>query len=216
MHELATLVTPDGPRVDSRQLSPALDTRHRDTLALIRRHAVPLQDLGRLPFEKETLPTAGGPQQSVFALLNEDQCYFLLTLVRNSDRAVALKLNLVKAFRDARAQLAQRDVARLEGKTVRRAETDSIAALVEYAKGQGSENADRYYTNITRMTNELLGIAGGVRDHLDARMLKQLAVIETVVDIAIRDGIKAELPYKSVRALAKDRASGLMTALGAS
>lgn len=216
MHELSTLATPDGPRVDSRQLSPALDTRHRDTLALIRGYADQLNELGRVPFETDTLQTAGGPQKSTFALLNEDQCYFLLTLVRNTERAVALKLNLVKAFRDARAQLAQRDLARIEGKSIRRAETDSIAALVEYARGQGSRNADMYYTNITRMTNDLIGISSGQRDNLDAMTLKKVSVAETVVDIAIRDGIKAGMPYKAVRALAKDRVSGLLPILGSS
>lgn len=209
---IQAVIASDGPRVDSRQLSPHLDVRHRDTFALIKNYSSPLQELGLLPFETEKLSGGAGRPQS-FALLNEDQCYFLLTLVKNTERAVTLKLNLVKAFRDARAQLAQRDVARLEGKAVRRAETDSIAALIDYAKGQGSQNAEMYYTNITRMTNDLLGIAPGQRDRLDGRTLKLLTMAETMIDIAIRDGIKAGLPYKQVRALAKDRASGLVPLL---
>lgn len=64
------------------------------------------------------------------------------------------------------------------------------------------------------MTNDLLGIVAGQRDRLDGRTLKQLAMVETMIDIAIRDGIKAGLPYKQVRALAKDRVSGLVPLLG--
>jgi len=207
-----TVLSTDGPRVDSRQLSPHLDTRHRDTLALIRSYSEQLRNLGILPFETDkTSSGAGRPQ--VFALLNEDQCYFLLTLVRNTDRAVALKLRLVKAFRDARAQLAERDIARLEGKQARRSETDSIKALVEYARGQGSAHADRYYVNLTRMTHDLLGIHAGQREQLPADLLKRLSLAETMIDIAIRDGIKAGLPYQQVRALAKDRVSGLLPLL---
>lgn len=212
MQDLVATMTPDGPRVDSRLLSPMLDVRHRDTYALIKSYSEQLQELGVLPLLADK-PTVGRPQ--VFAMLSEDQCYFLLTLVKNTDRAVALKLKLVKAFRDARAQLAQRDVARLEGKAVRRSETDSIQALVEYAKGQGSQNAEMYYANITRMTNDLLGISAGTRDTLDSGTLKRVSMAETMVDIAIRDGIKAGLPYKAVRALAKDRVSGLLPLLSA-
>ena len=212
---IQTAITNDGPRVDSRQLSPHLDVRHRDTFALIKSYSGQLQELGLLLLETEAVKTPGGrgAKHHAFALLNEDQCYFLLTLVKNTERAVSLKLNLVKAFRNARAQLAQRDIARLEGKAIRRSETDSIAALVEYAKGQGSQSAEMYYTNITRMTNDLLGISAGQRDTLDARTIKMLALAETMIDIAIRDGIKAGLPYKQVRALAKDRVSGLVPLL---
>lgn len=217
VNAICASITNDGPRVDSRQISPSLDVRHRDTFALIKTYSAQLQELGLLPFQTEAVKTQGGrgAKHQSFALLNEDQCYFLLTLVKNTERAVSLKLNLVKAFRDARAQLAQRDIARLESKAIRRAETDSIAALVEYAKGQGSKSAEMYYTNITRMTNDLLGISAGQRDTLDARTLKMLALAETMIDIAIRDGIKAGLPYKQVRALAKDRIAGLVPLLEA-
>ena len=37
-----------------------------------------------------------------FALLNEDQAFFLLSLSRNTDRVVELKANLIMAFREAR------------------------------------------------------------------------------------------------------------------
>lgn len=206
---ISAVATEDGPRVDSRLLSPHLDVRHRDTFALIKQYSEQLQLLGKLPFETEKCSEGAGRPQA-YALLSEDQCYFLLTLVKNTDRAVSLKLRLVQAFRDARAQIARRDIARIEGKAVRRSETDSIAALVEYAKSQGSERADMYYTNITRMTNDLLGVTPGRRGNLDAITLKKIAMAETMVDIAIRDGIKAGLHYKQVRALAKDRVSGLI------
>ena len=151
-----------------------------------------------------------------YALLTEDQCYFLLTLMRNNLKVVAAKLALVKAFRDARAHIAERDTARLEGKKVRRLETDSIKLLVEYASAHGSKSAERYYANVTKMTNSMLGIDSGQRDNLSAEQLKQLAALETVVDLAIRDGVRANMEYKQIYQLAKARAGAMVGVLALS
>lgn len=204
-------------RTDSRLLASFLDHRHRTILENVDKYSAELLELGRLPFETEkgkALEHGGFAKASRFALLNEDQCYFLLTLMRNNAKVVKSKLALVKSFRDARVQLANRDIARLEGKEVRKAETDSIKLLVEYASAAGSKSAERYYTNVTRMTNSLLGIEAGVRDSLHANQLKQVAILEGVVDIAIRDGVKAEMPYKDIYQLAKERASHVVKAIG--
>lgn len=97
---------------------------------------------------------------------------------------------------------------------MRKAETDSIKLLVEYASANGSKSANRYYTNVTKMTNTLLGIEAGQRETLDVNQLKQIAILESVVDIAIRDGVKAELPYKDIYQLAKERAAHVVQAIG--
>lgn len=44
--------------------------------------------------------------------------------------------------------------------------------------------------------------------------LKQLSALETIVDLAIRDGIRASMEYKQIYQLAKSRASSTLTALG--
>lgn len=198
-------------RVDSRLLANQLDTRHRTILENIDKYSFELQSLSELPFKTESgeVRKQGGTSTIRYALLSEDQCYFVLTLMRNNDKVVALKLKLVKAFRDARKQLAERDIARLEGKKVRRDETDAIKELVDYAIANGSENANFYYANITKMTNDVLGIDKGMRDTLDKRQLSVLAMIEIAVRIAINDGLKAELTYKQIFALCKDRISEL-------
>lgn len=198
-------------RVDSRLLAPELNHRHRTILENIDKYKSQFEALGSLPFETEMGTRGGIPVR--FALLNEDQCYFLLTLMRNNNHIVAAKLKLVKAFRDARAQLALRDMARIEGKAVRRTETDAIKALVEYATAKGSSNAKMYYANITRMTNSLLGIESGMRDNLDHKQLQQIKVAETIVEMAIRDGLKAELAYKDIYKLCKDRVSSIASVL---
>lgn len=213
MQDLSIVQLKSELRTDSRLLAGFLDHRHRTILENIDKHSAELRSISGLPFETGTLETRGGVQSQRFAMLDEDQCYFLLTLMRNNERVIAAKLALVKAFKNARAQLAMRDVARLDGKLVRKAETDSIKLLVEYASANGSKSANRYYTNVTKMTNALLGIEAGQREALDVNQLKQIAILESVVDIAIRDGVKAELPYKDIYQLAKERASMVLPAI---
>lgn len=214
MQELSIVQLKSELRTDSRLLAGFLDHRHRTILENIDKYSTELRSISRLPFETGTLETRGGVQSQRYAMLDEDQCYFLLTLMRNNERVVAAKLALVKAFKNARAQLALRDVVRLDGKLVRKAETDSIKLLVEYASANGSKSANRYYTNVTKMTNTLLGIEAGQRETLDVNQLKQIAILESVVDIAIRDGVKAELPYKDIYQLAKERAGHVVQAIG--
>ena len=104
-------------------------------------------------------------------------------------------------------------MARIEGKVVRRTETDAIKSLVEYATAKGSSNANMYYANITRMTNSLLGVEKGQRDTLDHKSLQQIKIAETIVEMAIRDGLKADLPYKDIYKLCKDRVSSIASVL---
>lgn len=200
-------------RADSRTFVSKLDVRHRQLMENIRKYEPQFLELGRLPFETETLQTAGGPQQTSYALLNEDQAYFLLTLSRNSEAVVAAKLALVKAFRQARGHIAKTETARIEGKKARSEETAAIAELVQYATDHGSESAKMYYVSITKMTNKLLGLESGKRDSLPPHALDALRLAETMIDVAIRDGLRAGLHYKQIYALAKDKVSLLVPLL---
>ena len=90
-------------RVDSRLLAEQLDNKHKNSMALIERYLAKFEEFGVVPFqtEKPVAGTAGGRPER-FALLNEDQAFFLLALSRNSDRVVGLKADLIMAFREAR------------------------------------------------------------------------------------------------------------------
>ena len=202
-------------RIDSRLLAPELNHRHRTIFESISKYQSKFEEHGLLPFETEAVNNgdARGVKYQKFALLNEDQCYFLLTLMRNNDFVVDKKSKLVKAFRQAKDQVTLRDMARIEGKAVRRTETDAIKSLVEYATAKGSSNANMYYSNITKMTNSLLGVEKGQRDTLDHKSLQQIKIAETIVEMAIRDGLKADLPYKDIYKLCKDRVSSIAQVL---
>ena len=198
-------------RADSRTFAPKLDIRHRQLMDNIRKYEAQFLQLGILPFQTEEINGRGQPEK--YALLNEDQSYFLLTLSRNSEAVVAAKLALVKAFREARAHMARADSARIEGKKVRREETDAIKELVQYATDRGSESARMYYTTITKMTNSVLGLEAGQRDSLPPVQLDRLRLAETMIDVALRDGMRAGLPYRQIYALARDRVLALVPLL---
>ncbi|MFU0822363.1 Rha family transcriptional regulator [Pseudomonas lundensis] len=90
-------------RVDSRQLAEQLENKHKNSIALIERYSEKFKEFGLLALETEARPAGqhgGGDVR--FALLNEDQAFFLLSLSRNTDRVVELKASLIMAFREAR------------------------------------------------------------------------------------------------------------------
>lgn len=203
-------------RVDSRTLAPFLNQRHRTILELLDKYPKDFEELNPLTVETEkgvALPQGGFAKPSRYYMLTEDQCYLLLTYSKNTDEARKRKIKLVKAFRDARTQLVKRDIARIEGKQVRHLETDAIRDLVEYARTNGSKNADMYYMTITKMTNAALNIDAGQRDNLDARKLDEIKIAETMVKIAISDGLNAGLDYKDIYGLCKERVSAIAKTL---
>lgn len=203
----------DGLRVDTRTLAPKLDVRHRGIIQNIRSYEAEFSELGRVLFQKAArLDGQHGGGDVVYALLNEDQAYFLLTLSRNSPLVVKAKLSLVKAFKSARETLEYSTLARLEGKA-RRIETDSIKKLVEYATQHGSKSASKYYMSVTKMTYDLLGLEAGQRDNLTKDKALQLGMAELMVDIAIRNGIAMGLEYKAIYQLAKERVKHLVPSI---
>lgn len=211
MTEITIIQSGGELRADSRSFVSKMDIRHRQLMENIRKYQDRFEELGILPVETEEITGRGQPEK--YALLNEDQAYFLLTLSRNSDAVVAAKLALVKAFRQARGHIAKTETARIEGKKARHEETAAIAELVQYATDQGSESARMYYVSITKMTNKLLGLESGKRDSLPPHALDALRLAETMIDVAIRDGLRAGLHYKQIYALAKDRVSMLVPLL---
>lgn len=91
------------PRVDSRLLAEQLGNKHKNSMALIERYLAKFKEFGLVAFQTEARPVGrhgGGDVR--FALLNEDQAFFLLSLSRNTDRVVELKASLIMAFREAR------------------------------------------------------------------------------------------------------------------
>ena len=79
---------------------------------------------------------------------------------------------------------------------------------MEYAKGQGSTHAVRYYTSISRLANRTAGITN--RDFASVEQLTLLMLIERIIADEIRAGIAAQKPYKEIyKALQKRLTSAI-------
>lgn len=105
-----SLAVIDGePRIDSRLIAAELGVETKATHQLVDNYSTQFQELGSLAFKMEAVKREGerGAKHEKFCLLNEDQTYFLMTLVRNTAQAVELKKRLVQAFAECRKRLEQ-------------------------------------------------------------------------------------------------------------
>ena len=146
------------------------------------------------------LETAGGKQQ--VTIINEQILY---ELIFNSRKQKAV---LFRAWvtGEVLPSIRKHGFYRNEGKIIRRVETDAIKEFIEYAKNNGSQNSERYYTIITKATNEILNIEKGQRDSLSAGQLDHLAMVERVVANVLTSGIKRGMDYKDIYKLASSKA----------
>lgn len=98
------------PLADSRMMAEKCGVDHRSLYRLIQVHAESIEGaFGTV--RREITPSAakgGGGDGQRFALLTEDQATFLITLTRNTPQVIAFKSALVKAFSEAKRQLADR------------------------------------------------------------------------------------------------------------
>lgn len=153
---IALTATKAESRIDSRVLSVHLGNRHKQVIALIEKYRDEFKGLGQLPFQKAVGERAhGGGNPERFALLNEDQAFFLLSLSRNSERVVNLKAKLVLAFREARRAI---DQYRTEYLPTYHGLHDEIHALAAE-----SSNRHHVHANINKLVNRAAGIEAGQR-----------------------------------------------------
>ncbi|MBF0463263.1 MAG: ORF6N domain-containing protein [Magnetococcales bacterium] len=149
----------------------------------------------------------------------------MLSTVLKSPVAVERSVQIMRAFTAMEAQAAKETMRRARqtarqgqlewqanranGVAIRRELTDAIQAFIEYARGQGSTHAERYYSNLTRMTRSVLGERAN-RDDLDAGQLVALAMAERIAAQAIQAGVQAALPYKAIYQAAKGRVTTMV------
>lgn len=94
---------------------------------------------------------------------------------------------------------------RLEAKNIRKMETAEIKELVEYAKAQGSENAEKYYMALSKLANKTVGISSKEREAATINQLNTLILVENIINHMIQEGIRQELPYKKIYQTCKQR-----------
>lgn len=191
--------------MSSREIAELTGKRHHNVMRDIVKMLNEL-DLDVIKFEGIYSDTLGR-QQTEYNLDQE------LTITLISGYNAKLRHAIVKRWIELEKQVAQVKASRLDGKEARKLETDAIKDLVEYAEASGSKSANMYYANITRMTNSILGIESGQRDNLTVKQLDQVRIAETMVKMAISDGLEQSIPYKEIYKLCKERVSAIAKTL---
>ena len=140
--------------MDSRLLARQLGNKHKPVIALIDKYLNELERFAKMFFKKA--PSAGRTGQlERFALLTEDQAFFVLALSRNTDTVVSLKSKLVTAFNNARRAADLRKTEYLPGHHQLH---DALHVLAE-----GSSNERHVHINVNRLLNKFAGIEAGQR-----------------------------------------------------
>lgn len=87
---------------------------------------------------------------------------------------------------------------RAESKAVRKSETEVIKDFVEYAKNQGSQNAERYYTILSKLVNSKLGITSGQRDNISQQTLMEIKTLEGLISMRLNKLMNNQTHYKDI------------------
>ena len=192
-HTYALVLTPRKGEmlIDSRLLANHLGNQHKAVSTMIERYADDFRSLGVLTFEMEKPGNVKGGRPERFALLNEDQAYFLLVLSRNTSRAVALKARLVRAFREARQVAA---LHKTEYLPVYHQLHDHIHALAA-----GSANEKFVHMNVNRLVNKVAGVDAGERAKAPLHQQSLLTVAQTVAVAAMSDAPDHHVGYQKAK-----------------
>ena len=183
---------------DSRIIAVGTNNKHHSITAVIQKYLTDFEDFGKVRFEME--PLASGQKEKVY-ILNQQQATLLMTYLRNSEITRKFKKELVRQFYLMQQFIFERQSkhwleTREQGKLTRKAETDVLKQLVEYAEEQGSLHSDKMYVAYTKLTNKICGISG--RDNATAQQLSSLTVAENIILHCIQAGIDENKHYKDI------------------
>lgn len=127
--------------------------------------------------------------------------FSLLVMGFTGKQAIEWKMKYIAAFNRMEQLLAQKQTevyrdTRAYQKSIRKQETDAIKCLVDYAQGQGSKNAERYYSILSELADRTAGIED--RERATIEQLGVLALVENIIARCIAGGIIAQRAYKDI------------------
>ncbi|WP_295379612.1 Rha family transcriptional regulator [uncultured Pseudacidovorax sp.] len=183
------------PRVDSRVLAVRLQGHHKSVMELIDRYRGQLGRFGIVPFETEKLEGSGRGRPERYALLNENQSYFLLSLSRNTDHVVNLKANLVEAFGKLR-QAAKPEEEYLPSYRDLHKRVHDLAA--------NSSNVQFVHMNFNKLINRTAGIAAGQRATLESASRSLVCVAQALATRAMSAANDHHDGYQAAKVAMRD------------
>ncbi len=184
------------PRIDSRLIAGGLGVSHNHLIEQVEKYSERLKSLGIVRFETEKLNSSRGrPERLVY--LNENQCYFIVTLSKNTERAVDLKFAIVMAFSELRENLA----AVTDYLPNYREAHDNLAQLVRLNGSSVAESV--HHSNLERMINKALRVPTGSRKQLPPAIRSAVAVAEGIANAAYKEALNTGQDHKAAYKKAK-------------
>jgi phage regulator Rha-like protein len=185
--------------------------QHHSVTKLIRRHKKRFERWGDVEFMdfKSINSKRGRPIK--IAMLNEEQAYFLITLLDNNETVADFKAELVDQFFKAKKLLAEKQtetwkLTRGQGKEVRREFTDAIQEYKNLAISQGHEGTAKWaYSNLTNLVKKPFG----TRDNAETAQLLTIAAVEHVLAITLLPMVRAGMDASEIYRVMKDKAHAL-------
>lgn len=182
-------------RVNSLTLAKLLKIQHKNVLALIKDYRTDFEVFGRVAFQTRPLETNGGTQNQRTALLNEDQCYLLLTFSRNTTYVRRLKVELIKTFgRFRKHQQIETDYLPFYHEL-----HDGVKALAEHAwKNGSSTDESKFHINVNRLINSAFGLESGQRSNLPGYLRAKVTAANVIAKELIEEAIEEGHDHKGV------------------
>lgn len=135
--------------------------------------------------------------------------FSLLVMGFTGKEALEWKLKYINAFNQMEAFITERKssewlMTRKQGKLIRRAETDTLANLVEYAEAQGSRNMrNNIYTIYSNLVNSLVGIESGQRGSVPFKTISVIAFLEDMILHTVDEEMQKGTHYKEIYKICK-------------
>lgn len=169
MDTMLEIVPIDGEcRVDSRLVARSLGIEHESFLRTITTYQAEIEELGALRFQIGVLKHEKyrGSTRFRYTMLNEDQAIFLATLSRNTSQVVKFKLQLTKAFSEARRAL--------------QGPVSSVHTLTERFRPRALENMlripDGYFSVMGELFKHLYNAEALLNQSLDEHAMIEISV----------------------------------------
>lgn len=196
--------------------------RHDKIKRVIEKHIDRFKRFGKLstPYEVESF--TGGRHAEVYNL-NEQQATFLITLLKNTEKVLNFKEELVRQFYKAKKRLEEIKTPeyqqlRLTAKSSTKTLHDIIKEkYIPYAIESGSktykEKPRLAYNNFEKVINKSLQIVSKGREYLSGREQMCLDMANNIISCLIEDCIDKQVEYHEIVERAKDKATQLVGVL---
>ena len=197
MNELVYLRNEEA-MTDSLMVAEKFNKRHDNVLKDIRELECS-EEFRLLNFEETRYKNEQGHFQPMYRITRDG--FTFLAMGYRGKKAAKFKEDYIKAFNSMESILREKSTqawieTRQQGKLTRRAETDTLQRLVEYAKEQGSTHSDKLYITYTKLANKMAGVER--RDMASVMQLNNLSMMETIILHMVDTGILMGKHYKDI------------------